>query len=156
MPLQRLEQPGGAPLPRRPAPPGDGVRAGPEPQPPAGHHGRQPADDQARAGAPAGCQGLPPPAPIPRMAATRQGRVRVQAAHSAARIRRHLRLGGAARPAHAGPHPHRHHRPVRAGAGQQLVGVVAEVGEDGLQVGLAERPHRPAGPVIVVEGEPVG
>ena len=32
----------------------------------------------------------PPPAPIPRMAATRQGRVRVQAAHSAARIRRHL------------------------------------------------------------------
>jgi hypothetical protein len=26
------------------------------------------------------------------------------------------------------------------------------VGEDGLEVGLAERPHRPAGPVIVVEG----
>ena len=31
----------------------------------------------------------PPPAPIPRMTATRQGRVRVQAAHSTARVRRH-------------------------------------------------------------------
>jgi len=33
---------------------------------------------------------------------------------------------------------------IRTGAGQQLVRVLAvEVGEDGLQVGLAERPHRP-------------
>jgi hypothetical protein len=43
--LQRAEQPGGTSLLRRPAPPGDGVRAGSEPQPPAGRHGRQPAED---------------------------------------------------------------------------------------------------------------
>jgi hypothetical protein len=50
--------------------------------------------------------------------------------------------------AHAGSHPHRRHRPIGVGAGQQLVGVVAEMGEDGPQVGLAERPHRPARPVV--------
>jgi hypothetical protein len=48
-------------------------------------------------------------------------------------------------------HPHCHHRPIGAGAGQELIGVVGEVGEDGLEVGLAERPHRAAGPVMVVE-----
>jgi hypothetical protein len=51
------------------------------------------------------------------------------------------------------PAPHRHHRPIGAGADQQLVGVIAQVSEDGLEVGLAERPHRPTGSiVIVVEG----
>jgi hypothetical protein len=55
-----------------------------------------------------------------RSAATRQGRVRVQAAHSAARNRRHRAWAESpGRPA--------------------LVGAVAEVSEDGLQVGLAER-----------------
>src|SRR4029453_12027544 len=49
-------------------------------------------------------------------------------------------------PAPAPPQPADPH-----GAGHDLVGVLAvEVGEDGLQVGLAERPHRPAGPVLVV------
>jgi hypothetical protein len=39
------------------------------------------------------------------------------------------RLGGTARPAHAGPDPHRHHGPIGTGADQQLVRlVVAEVG----------------------------
>ena len=50
MPLQGTEQPGGAPLPRRPATPDPGVRAGPEPQPPAGCHGREHADHQAEPG----------------------------------------------------------------------------------------------------------
>jgi len=48
--LKRPEQPGGAPLPHRPPSPGDGVRAGPEPQPPAGGHGRERGDDQAQLG----------------------------------------------------------------------------------------------------------
>jgi hypothetical protein len=65
-----------------------------------------------------------------------------------------LLVGGAARSAHAGPH--RHYRPVGFGAGQQPVGVVTEVGQEGLEVGLAERPHRAAGPVLVVEGPGVG
>ena len=46
---------------------------------------------------------------------------------------------------------------VPPGAREQLVGIVVlEGGQDGLQVGLAERPHRPTGTVIVVEGEPSG
>ena len=59
------------------------------------------------------------------MTAIRQGRVRVQAAHSSRPQPPPARLGGAAWSAHAGPHPHRHHRLIGAGAGQQLVGVVA-------------------------------
>ena len=43
--FQRAKQPGGAPLANRPAPPGGGVWAGPKPQPPAGRHGGQPAED---------------------------------------------------------------------------------------------------------------
>jgi hypothetical protein len=51
VPLQLAQQPGGAPLPRRrTAPPGDGVWAGPEPQPSAGRHGRQPADRHSQPG----------------------------------------------------------------------------------------------------------
>jgi hypothetical protein len=42
---------------------------------------------------------IPPPTPMPRVTTTRQGRVLVQAAH-------------------ASPHPYRHHRPARTGAGQ--------------------------------------
>jgi hypothetical protein len=44
LPLQGAEQSGGALLPCRSAPPGDGVWAGPEPQPPAGGHGREHAN----------------------------------------------------------------------------------------------------------------
>ena len=66
-----------------------------------------------------------PPTPMPRVAATRQGMVRVQAAHSAARNPPPPGLGRPARPAHAGSHPHRHHRSIRAGASQQLVGIIA-------------------------------
>ena len=44
--LQRAEQSGGVSLPGRPAPPRDGVPAGPEAQPPAGCHGGQSAKDQ--------------------------------------------------------------------------------------------------------------
>jgi hypothetical protein len=50
VPLQRSQAAGGAPLPGRPAPPGDGIRAGPEPQPPAGRHGGQPAHHDAEPG----------------------------------------------------------------------------------------------------------
>jgi len=50
VPLQWSQEVGGASLPRRPAPPGNGVLAGPEPQCPAGRHGRQPAEDQADLG----------------------------------------------------------------------------------------------------------
>src|SRR5215211_6774961 len=151
VPLQGAEQSGGASLPRRSASPGDGVGAGPEPQPPASRHSGQPAQDQPQLGCqqaaeesaggtyaedaghppgqrpgPAGPLNCPLPAPP--------------------------RLGGAAWPAHAGPHPDRYHWPIGIGTGQQLVGVVAQVSEDGLEVSRPERPHRPAGPVIVVEG----
>jgi hypothetical protein len=44
VPLQRSQDAGRPSLPRRPAPPGDGARAGPEPQPPAGRGSRQAAD----------------------------------------------------------------------------------------------------------------
>jgi hypothetical protein len=47
VPLQRSQEAGGASLPRRSPPPGDGVGAGLEPQPPAGGHRRQRAEDQA-------------------------------------------------------------------------------------------------------------
>jgi hypothetical protein len=120
-PLQRVEQPGGAPLPGRTPSPGDGVGAGPESQTPAGHHGRQPADHQTELGhyqaaedptgatdaedggdppgqapgpdGPLGCPGPPPPG-----------------------------LGGGARPTHRGLHPHRHHRPIGAGASRSSSG----------------------------------
>jgi hypothetical protein len=149
--LQQVEQPGGASLPRRPPPPGDGVRAWLEPQPPAGHHGRQPADHQAEpghyqaaedsaGGTDAEAGGHPPgQAPGPDGPLARPGPPPPG-------------LGRAARPTHRGLHPHRHHRPIGAGASQEPIGIVGELGENGLQVGLAERPHRPAGPVIVVEG----
>jgi hypothetical protein len=153
--LQPVEQPGGAPLPRRAALPSDGLRAGPEPQPPAGRHSSQPAEDQPQLGRqqaakntrtgtdPEGCGRPPghspsPGGPLGRASPPPGG------------------LGGAAWPAHAGPHPHRHHRPIGAGSGQQLIWVVAEVGEDRLEVDLAERSHGAAEPVVVVEGEPSG
>jgi hypothetical protein len=104
-----------------------------------------------RAGGPAGGQGLPH---RPRC----QGWRRPARAGSGSRRPTRPPAGaatarGPSRPAGPRwPHPHGHHRPAGASAGQQLVGVVAEVGEDGLQVGLAERPHRPTRPVIVVEG----
>jgi hypothetical protein len=72
------------------------------------------------------------------MTAARQGKVRIQAVHSAARRRRH---GAWAEP-RGWPTLARTrtstHRPTGAGTGQQLFGIVAEVGEDGLEVGLAE------------------
>jgi hypothetical protein len=40
--------------------------------------------------------------------------------------------------AHAGPHPHRRHRPISIGMGEQLTAVVAHVSEGGLQVGLTK------------------
>ena len=148
--LQRIKQPSSSPLPRRPTPPGDGVWAGSEPQPPASRHSLEPAEDQyqprrdeaaERSGTGTDPQdGDDPPEEGPGPRGPLSG------PHLPP-----LRLGGAARPAYAGPHPHRHHRPVRTGAGQQLVGVVAEVSEDGLQVGLGERLHRAAGPVVVVD-----
>ena len=48
LPLQRVEQPGGAPLPRRPPPPGDGLRAGSEPQPPASRRHGQRSNHQSQ------------------------------------------------------------------------------------------------------------
>jgi hypothetical protein len=50
LPLQRSQDAGGASLPRRSPPPGDGLRAGLEPQLPAGRHGRQRAKDQSKPG----------------------------------------------------------------------------------------------------------
>ena len=138
LPLQGAEQSGGALLPCRPAPPGDGVWAGPEPQPPPDRHGREHANHQAELGrqlaakdSPTGSdaeggsrppgQGAGPGGPL--------GRPQLPP----------LRVGGVARPAHAGPPPHGHYRAIGVGAGQQLVGVVVQVGEDGLEVGLTER-----------------
>jgi hypothetical protein len=50
MPLQRVEQPGSVSLPRRPSPPGNGVRAGPEPQPPASGRRGQRGNQQSQPG----------------------------------------------------------------------------------------------------------
>jgi hypothetical protein len=50
VPLQRAEEPGGAPLPHRSASPGDGVRAGPKPQSPTARHGREHAHHQPEPG----------------------------------------------------------------------------------------------------------
>ena len=84
------------------------------------------------------------------MTAIRQGRDRVQAVHSAARIRRHCaRAAPPGRPTLARTRTATTGEPG-AGAGQQLIPVVVEVGEDGLQVGLAKWPHRAAGPILVV------
>jgi hypothetical protein len=63
-------------------------------------------------------------------------------------------VGGAAWSAHADPDPQRHHRPIGTGPGKQFIQVVAEVGEDGLEVGLAERSHRPTGPILVIVERP--
>jgi hypothetical protein len=48
--LQRVEQPGGAPLSRRASPPGDRIWAEPEPEPPAGRRSGQPGNDQSQPG----------------------------------------------------------------------------------------------------------
>jgi hypothetical protein len=89
LPLQRVEEPGGAPLPRCPASPGDGIRAGLEPQPqPAARAASPPRTSPSRGAS--RLPRIPPPAPIPRMAAIRQGRVRIQTVHSAARSCHHL------------------------------------------------------------------
>ena len=84
--LQRSQGAGGAPLPHRPVTPGDGVGAGPKPQPPANRRHSQRGNDQSQPGRQQAAQDSPP-TPIPRMAATRQGRVRIQVARSAARNR---------------------------------------------------------------------
>jgi hypothetical protein len=102
VPFQRAEQPGGASLPHRSASPGNRVRAGPEPQPPAGRHGDQSAEDQPQPGrqqaakdSPAGADpegdGDPPgQGPDPGRPLGRPGPPPP-------------RLSGAARTAHAGP-----------------------------------------------------
>jgi hypothetical protein len=144
VPLQRCQEAGGASLPGRPPPPGDGVRAGPESQPPASRHGGQSAEEQSEPGCqqaakqPAGSADAKGGGHAPRKSPGPGGPLG----------RPHPPppgLGGAARPAHRGPHPYRHHRLIGAGAGQQLVGVTVEVGEDGLKVGLAEGLNRSAG-----------
>jgi hypothetical protein len=88
VPLQRSQQAGGASLPGCPAPPGDGLRAGPEPQPQPAATGASTPRTRLSRGA-SRLPRTPPPALTPRMRATRQGRLRVQAAHSAARSCRH-------------------------------------------------------------------
>jgi hypothetical protein len=151
--LQRVEQPGGASLSRRPAPPRDRIWAGPEPQPPAGRRRGQPAEDQSQPGRQLAAKDSPTDTDPeedgdpPGQGAGPDGPLgRPQSLPG--------RLGGTARPAHAGPDPHRHHRPISTGADQQLIGVVAQVGEDGLEVGLAERPHRPTRPIVIVPQGP--
>jgi hypothetical protein len=150
VPLQRSQQAGGTSLPRRSPPPGDGLWAGLEPHHPAGCHGRERAEDQSKPGRHQAAENSAG-GPHPKDGGHPPG----QAAGPGRPLARPFlpppRLGRAAWPANAGPHPQRYHRPISTGIGQQLVGVVAEVGQDGLQVGLAERPHRAAGPVIVVE-----
>jgi hypothetical protein len=73
--------------PRRPS---DGVWAGLEPQPPASCHGRERANHQAE---PEYQQAAKDSPPTPTVVAIRQARVRVHAAHPAARNRRHLPPG---------------------------------------------------------------
>jgi hypothetical protein len=119
--LQGGQQPGGTPLPGRTLSPGDGVRAGLEPQPPAGRHSRERANDQSQPGRqqaakqPAGGadakggggppgEGPGPGGPLGRPQPPPSG------------------VGGATWAAHAGPDPHRHHRPIADGAGQQPIG----------------------------------
>ena len=103
------------------------------------------------------------PAASTRMAATRQGRVRVQAAHSAARRRRHSAWAEPpGRPTLARTRTATTGRSAPVPASRLVRVVVLEVGEDGLEVGLAERPHRAAGPILVrrrasgVEGLAIG
>jgi hypothetical protein len=73
--------------PRRPS---DGVWAGLEPQPPASCHGRERANHQAE---PEYQQAAKDSPPTPTVVAIRQARVRVHAAHPAARNRCHLPPG---------------------------------------------------------------
>jgi hypothetical protein len=89
LPLELGEQAGGAALPRRPslpAPTASGLGRNRSPQPAAM------AASPPRTSPSLGASRLPrspPTVATARMAATRQGTVRVQAAHSAARNRRH-------------------------------------------------------------------
>jgi hypothetical protein len=76
-----------------------------------------------------------------------------------------LMLGGGAGPADAGPHPHRHHRPAGgrpplARPGHQalvliVVLMMVEVGEQGLEVAVAEGPDRDARRLLVAGGPQV-
>jgi hypothetical protein len=109
-------------------------------QQPGGHAGGQhdsdpPGQAMGRAGAFGG-----PPAPI-------------------------LVLGGGTGAADAGPHPHRHHRPASGRPppcrpGHQalvviVVLVMVEVGEQGLEVAVAEGPDGDARRLLVTGGPPV-
>jgi hypothetical protein len=71
-----------------------------EPQPPAHSHGDQPAEDKAQSRRQQAAEDSPTRA-TPRMRATRQGRLQVQAAHSSRSHPLPPRLGRAARLAHA-------------------------------------------------------
>ena len=132
LPFQRTKQPSSSPLPRRTAPPGNGIRAEPEAQHPAGHADGQSAGEQSQPGRQQAAEGSPtgadpeddgdPPGQSPDLGRP-LGRPMLPPP----------RLGGAARPAHRGPDPDCHYRPMGVGAGQQLVGVAGEVGEHGLQ-----------------------
>ena len=84
MPLQRARAAGRCAAPPPPRAARRPRRAGPEPQPPASRHGRRPPTTSPSRGA-TWLPRTPPPPPIPRMTATRQGTFRIQAAHSAAR-----------------------------------------------------------------------
>jgi hypothetical protein len=89
VPLQRTQQAGGASLPRRSAPPSAGVRAGPNRSPQPATIAASPPTNRPSRGTSRPPR-TPPPAPMPRVAATRHGRLRVQAVHSAARNRRQV------------------------------------------------------------------
>ena len=84
MSFQRVEQLGGTSLPRRPAPPGNGVGAGPEPQPPAGRHGGKSREDQPQPGGQQAAEDAPTGAD-PNDGGDPPGQAPGPAAHSAAR-----------------------------------------------------------------------
>jgi hypothetical protein len=69
-------------------PPCPGIRAGPKPQPQPAARAASPPTTRRNRGV-SRPPSSPPTAPTPTMTAIRQGRVRVQAVHSPARIRRH-------------------------------------------------------------------
>jgi hypothetical protein len=129
VPLQRREQPSGTPLPHRTAPPGDDLRAGPKPQP-------QPATDPKKGGDPPG-QGPDPGRPLGHPQPPPPG------------------LGGAARPTVARTRTATTGRsasvPASSSSGSLVRWAQMASRSAGLS-GRAERPHRPAGPVLVVEG----
>jgi transposase len=148
--LQRVEQPGGTPLPGRPAPPGHGVRGAAKAHQPAqpSHdrdpsQGRQVGNDSCGGqpcGHAGGGQGHDPPG---------------QAADPGGELRGPpplvLGAGGGSGAADAGPDPHRHHRRQPTGS-WYVVLVVVEVGEQGGQVSVAEGTDRHSGLLVVTGG----